>query len=181
MLFVTAIFGSVSAQAAKFQIDYVMLEADIEDVEEFEPDAVHLKFIHPVGPNTEILGVIGFGISDDDIEESDPFFGTVSLSVDQGTMFGFYGRAHADLGANSQVFGQLGLVQLEYDIDAEIGGLSGSESYDDTGVAFGFGVSIGLSEQAALVIEYNQFPDVDIEDIAEIETTSLSLGIQMTF
>lgn len=183
LLLVSAIvtFGSMSAQAAKLQIDYMMLEADLEDVDEFEPNAIQLKVINPVGPSTDIMGVFAFGISDDEIEEFDPFFGTVSLSVDLATMFGAYVRAHADLGANGQIFGQLGLVQLKYDLDAEISGLSGSESYDDTGVAFGFGASFGLSDQAALVIEYNQLPDVDVEDIADIETTSLSVGIQMSF
>ena len=176
-------FGSMSARAAKLQVDYLMLEADLEDVDEFEPDAFQIKYIHPVGPSTDIMAVVGFGISDDEIEESDPFFGTVSLSVDLTNMFGVYGRAHADLGANVQIFGQLGLVQLEYDLDAEISGLglSGSESYDDPGLALGFSASFGLSDQAALVIEYNQFPDVDVEDIADIETTSLSIGFQMSF
>ena len=181
MIFALVTFGSMSAQAANFQIDYMMLEADLEDVEEFEPDAVQLKFINPVGPSTDIMGVFAFGISDDEIEESDPFFGTVSLSVDLATMFGVYVRANADVGANGQIFGQLGLVQLEYDLEAEIFGESDSESYDDTGLAFGFGVLFGLSERAALVIEYNQFPDVDVEDIADIETTSLSVGFQMSF
>ena len=175
------LFGSMSAQAAKLQIDYMMLEADLEDIDEFEPDAVQLKFINPVGPSTDIMGVFAIGISDDEIEETDPFFGTVSLSVDLSTIFGVYVRAHADLGADSQIFGQLGLVRLEYDLDAEIFGVSDSESYDDTGLAFGFGASFGLSDQAAVVIEYNQFPDVDVEDVADIETTSLSVGIQMSF
>lgn len=180
---VVVTFGSMSARAAKLQIDYMMLEADLEDVEEFEPDAVGLKYIHPAGPSIDIMAFIAFGIDDDEIEESDPFLGTVSLSVDLATIFGVYGRAHTDLGARGQIFGQLGLVQIEYDLDAEISGLglSGSESYDDTGVAFGFGASFGLSDRAALVIEYNQFPDVDVEDIADIETTSLSVGFQMSF
>ncbi|MBT8084974.1 MAG: porin family protein [Woeseia sp.] len=175
------LFGSLSAQAAKLQIDYLMLEADLEDVDEFEPDALQLKIINPVGPGADVVGVFAFGASDDEIEEFDPFFGPVSLSVDLATMFGIYFRAHGDLGANGQIFGQLGLVQLEYDLDAEISGLSGSESYDDTGLAFGFGASFGLSDQAALVIEYNQLPDVDVEDIADIETTSLSVGLQVSF
>ena len=179
--FAIVTLGSMSAHAVNFQIDYMMLEADLEDVDEFEPDAVQLKFINPVGPNTDIMGVFAFGISDDKIEEFDPFFGTVSLSVDLSTLFGGYFRAHADLGANAQIFGQVGLVLLDYDLDAEIAGLSGSESYDDTGVAFGFGVLFSVSEQAAIVIEYNQFPDVDVEDIADIETTSLSVGFQMSF
>lgn len=175
------LFGPMSAQAAKLQIDYMMLEADLEDVDEFEPTAIQLKYINPVGPNSDVVGVVAFGISDDEIEEFDPFFGTVSLSVDLANMFGVYGRAHADLGANAQVYGQVGLVLLKYDLDAEISGLSGSESYDDTGLAFGLGASFGLSDQAALVIEYNQLPDVDVEDIADIETTSLSVGFQMSF
>jgi len=175
------LFGSMPVQAAKLQIDYMMLEADLEDVDEFEPTAIQLKYINPIGPNRDIMGVFALGISDDEIEEFDPFFGTVSLSVDLDTMFGIYGRAHADLGANGQIFGQLGLVRLEYDLDAEISGLSGSESYDEFGLAFGFGASFAVSDQAALVIEYNQLPDVDVEDIADIETTSLSVGLQMSF
>lgn len=181
VMFAMVTFGSKSAQAANLQIDYMMLEADLEDVDEFEPDAVQLKYINPVGPSTDVMGVFALGISDDEIEEFIPPFGTVSLSVDLATMFGIYGRAHADLGANGQIFGQLGLVRLEYDLEAEIFGLSDSESYDEFGLALGFGASFGFSEQAALVIEYNQFPDVDIEDIADLETTSLSIGFQMSF
>ena len=159
----------------------MMLDADLEDVEEFEPTAIQLKFINPVGPHTEFLAVFALGISDDEIEESDPIIGTVSLGVDLANMFGVYGRAHADLGTNAQVFGQLGLVLIKYEIEVEIFDVSDSESYDDTGLALGFGVSFDLSDQAALVFEYNRFPDVDVEDIADIETTSLSVGIKMTF
>ena len=174
--------GSMSAQAAKLQIDYMMLDADLDDVDEFEPDAVGLKYIHPVSPTVDIIGLVSFGIDDDEIEESDPVFGTVSLSVDLDTMYGIYGRVHQDIGTNSQVFGQVGLVRLEYDLDAEITGLglSGSESYDDSGVAFGFGASFGLSDRAAIAIEYNVFPDVEVES-TDIETTSLSVGFQMSF
>lgn len=178
IIFALVSVGSMSAQAADLQIDYMMLEADIEDLE-YEPTALQLKFISPVGPNVDVMGVAAIGISDDEIKEFDPFFGTVSLSVDLASMFGIYGRAHSDLGANARFFVQAGFVLLDYDLDAEIFGESGSESYDDTGLAFGFGVSFDVSDQAAIVIEYNQFPDVDVEGEFEIETTSLSVGFQM--
>ena len=121
------------------------------------------------------------GLSDDEISEFDPFFGRVSLGVELTNMLGVYTKIHADLGANGQIYGQLGLVQLKYDVEAEIFGESASESYDDIGVAFGFGASFGLSEQAAIVFEYNQYPDVDIEDVADLETTSLSVGVRVSF
>ncbi len=181
LLSVVLIFGSMSARAAKFQIDYMMLEADLEDAEEFEPTAIQFKYINPVNPDIDFMAVFAIGISDDEFEEFDPFFGTVKLSVELGNMFGVYGRAHTNSGSNTQFFGQLGLVQLKYDLDAEIFGLSGSDSYDEIGLAFGFGASFGLSDRSSIVIEYNQFPDVDIEDIADIETTSLSLGYQASF
>lgn len=174
-------FGSTSARAAKYQIDYMMLEADLEDVEEFEPTAIQFKYINPVNPDVDFMAVFALGISDDDIEEFDPFFGTVKLSVELGHLFGVYGRAHTNSDSNTQFFGHLGLVQLKYELDAEIFGLSGSDSYDETGLAFGFGASFGVSDRSAIVIEYNQFPDVDIEDVADIETTSLSVGYQASF
>ena len=171
--------ASPSALAADFQIDYLMLEADLEDVEEFEPDAIQLKYISPVNPSVDIMGVFAFGISDDKVEETDPFFGTVSLSVELSKLFGIYARARAELGDGARIYGQVGLVQIDYDLDAEIFGLTGSESYDETGVAFGLGIAIDVSGRAAIVIEYNQFPDVDVEDF-DLESTAISLGFQMS-
>jgi len=168
-------------QADEFQVEYVMLDADLKDVEKFEPTAIQFKYISPVGPNTDILGVFAIGLSDDEVEEFDPVFGPVSLSVDLATLFGVYVRGSTDMGANARLYGQLGLVQLKYDLDAEIVGLSGSESYDDIGLAYGFGIAFGASDRVALTIEYNVLPDVDFEDLTEFETTAFSIGFQMSF
>lgn len=180
LLSAAVMLASLSARAADLQIEYLMLEADLEDVDEFEPDAIQLKYVNPVNPGIDVMGVFAFGISDDEIEETDPFFGTVSLSVELSSLFGIYGRARAELGDNARVYGQLGLVQIKFDLDAEIFGLTGSESYDETGVAFGVGIAIDVSDRASIVIEYNQFPDVDVEDL-DLESTGISLGYRAAF
>ena len=173
--------GLSTARAVDLQFDYLLLEADLGDAEDFEPKAIQVKLINSIGPNSDFIGVFALGTSDDELEEFDPFFGTVRLSVDLSTLLGVYGRIHTGLGEGPQFFGQVGLVRLDYDLDAEIFGLSGSESYDDIGLAFGVGLSVGVSDQSAFVIEYNQYPDVDIEDVADIETSALSLGFRTSF
>ena len=176
-----AILGMSTAQATDLQFDYLMLEADLEDVQDFDPDAVQIKLINPVGPNTDVVGVFALGISDDELEEFVPPFGTISLSVDLSTLLGIYVRAHADIGNGAQLFAQFGFVKIDYELDADIFGLTGSESFDEAGLAFGFGLSLSISDRSAFVVEYNQYPDVDIEDASEISSTALSLGYRTSF
>ena len=69
---------------------------------------------------------------------------------------------------------------VEYDIDIDIENLgSVSESFDDTGIAFGVGASFNFSETSAIVVEYSKLPDVDFEG-TDIETDAISIGFQMS-
>lgn len=181
VLFSLAI-GSVNASAASLDIQYLMLDTDFEGVS-LEPSALQLKVANPVAPNISIEGVLAFGITDDDISVTIPP-DTLKFGLELANLLGVYAKAHADLGSNSQIYGRIGFTKIEYDITATItsGGssISGTVSDDDTGIAFGFGALFALSPQSGLVVEYNQYPDVDFEGL-NIETTSLSVGYQMNF
>jgi opacity protein-like surface antigen len=121
--------------------------------------------------------VLAFGIGDDELKISDGV-DTITLALKLGNMIGGYGKFAANLGPNITAYGKIGLVSIEYDIDAGISGFgSATVSEDTTGLSYGFGISIGLSNQAAITLKYLQLPDVDFEGL-DIESTAISIGFE---
>lgn len=188
---ITAIFAALftfsvnaNAEGVKFGIDYLMLNSEA-DTAKFDTSAVQLRISNSINPFLDIEGILAFGISDDTYTETEPGFGTVSVTSQLGNMFGVFARFHTNSSAKFQFFGRVGLAMVEYDLDlfADIPGLvtgSASQSYDDTGIAFGVGASFNVTDKIAIAAEYSILPDVDFEGI-DIETDTLGVGILMSF
>ena len=70
---------------------------------------------------------------------------------------------------------------VEYDLDLFVESLrSATESYDDTGIAFGIGASFNITDKLAIATEYFLLSDIAFEGI-DVETDTLGIGIQMSF
>lgn len=168
-----ALSANAMAEGLKVGADYLILSSEIEDAE-FDTSAVQVRFSNGVAPNIDIEGVFAVGISDD----TDEFLGEFSVRGELAHMIGVFAKLHSAPTSVFQVFGRLGLVELDIDIDIQDLG-SVSESYDDTGLAFGVGASFNFSETSAIVVEYIKLPDVDIEG-TDLETDAISIGFQMS-
>jgi len=181
--FVAVLFAfslNAKAEGMKFGIDYLMLKSEASTAD-FDTSAIQLRFTNALNPNFDIEGVLAFGISDDTYSETDPFFGTVSVTGQLGNMFGVYAKFHNNSSSRFQVFGEVGFARVEYDLDLFVQSLgSASESYDDIGIAFGAGASFNITDKLAISAEYSILPDVDFEGI-DIETDTISVGILMSF
>jgi opacity protein-like surface antigen len=174
---------NAKAEGVKFGIDYLMLNSEV-DILDFDTSAIQLRVSNELNPYFDLEGVLAFGVSDDTYTESDPLAGTASITGQLGNMFGVFAKLHSDSSSPFQIFGKVGLVMVEYDLDFFIDspGLVGSasQSYDDTGIAFGAGASFNITDKVAVAAEYSMLPDVDFEGL-DIETDVIGVGIQMSF
>lgn len=171
------------AEGVKFGVDYLMLSSEV-DVLDFDTSAIQFRISNELNPYFDLEGVLALGIGDDTYTIADPT-GTVSVTGQLGNMFGIFAKLHSDSSSPFQIFGRVGLAMVEYDIDTFIdvpGFITGSasESFDDTGIAFGVGASFNITDKSAIVAEYSKLPDVDADGI-DIETDMISIGFQMSF
>jgi len=160
-------------------IDYVKANSEIAG-EDFDTSALQIRFSKGVAPNIDVEGVFALGIDDDTVSDSDPLLGDFSVTGELGHMFGVFVKFHSNSNSGFEAFARVGFAIVEYDIDIDSQNFgSVSESYDDTGLAFGVGASFNISETSAIVVEYSKLPDVDIEG-TDIETDAISIGFQMS-
>jgi len=171
------------AQGTSIDIDYMMLSSDL-NVLSFDTTALQLRVSNPINANIDVEGAIAFGVGDDSYSAYDPGVGNVKLSAKLGNMLGVFAKLHTDPSLGYQFYGRIGLAKVAYDFkySSSVFG-STSESYDDTGLAFGFGGSFNISTSGAIIVEYNQLPNVNfslIPELGDIETTTITLGVQLS-
>lgn len=117
-------------------------------------------------------GRIGLGLSSDDISETDPFLGDISLELEVDTLLGIYLVGQTTTGAVS-IYGIIGFTQLDFTVDVDLGIFgSESESDDESDLSYGFGAKFDVSDKLSLNIEFMQYLDKDDFDI-----NAISLGI----
>ena len=164
---------------SKVGIDYVKANSEIAG-EDFDTSAIQIRYSNGVTPNIDVEGVFALGIDDDTVSDSDPFLGNFSVTGELGHMFGVFAKFHSNSNSGFEAFARIGFAMVEFDIDIDTQNFgSDSESYDDTGIAFGVGASFNFSETSAIVVEYSKLPDVDFEG-TDIETDTISIGFQMS-
>ena len=166
----------------KVGVDYLILSTDVAEAD-FDTSAIQIRLSNGIGPNIDVEGVFALGLSDDTYRDTDPSFlglGDFSVTAELASMFGVFAKFHSDSTSGFQVFGRLGLAMVDFDIDVDSQNLGpASESFDDTGLAFGVGASFNISETSAIVAEYSKWPDVDVEGV-DIETDVISIGFQIS-
>jgi opacity protein-like surface antigen len=174
-----ALSTNAMAEGQKVGFDYVKLTSDVGG-QDFDTSAIQIRYSNGVSPNIDVEGVFALGIDDDTVTAFDPSLGDISVTGELGHMFGVFAKLHSDSNSGFEAFARVGFALVEYDIDIDIENLgSGSESFDDTGIAFGVGASFNFSETSAIVVEYSKLPDVDVEG-TDIETDAISIGFQMS-
>jgi len=151
-----------------FGAQYAIGTYSEDGFDDVNPTALVGRFGKYFNDNFALEGRLGIGIQDDSIN----IFGTdVTLEID--TILGIYGIGHFNLNETSSVYGLLGLTRAEATVSAS--GF-GSDSDDETGLSFGVGADIGVSETVALNIEYTQYLNK-----SDFDFSALSFGAVFSF
>lgn len=93
------------------------------------------------------------------------------------SMYGGFIRGSLPLGYNN-IYGRVGMVGIEIEVN-ETG--FGGETYDDTGMAFGVGLEMPITTNSALMFEYTNYPNINVNQDIDIETSGVSIGVKADF
>lgn len=138
--------------------------------EDADPTALRVRGGLQVNENFAVEGLIGLGLQDDEIGDSNVDFGL-------DTILGVSAVGIVPLDRTFGLFGKVGFASVEYESDDLDG------SIDETGIMFGFGAKVNFDRRGSgLVIEYTILPDVEDDDTSlEVESDMISIGAQFAF
>lgn len=134
--------------------------------EEPKPTALIGLFGMNITDNFAVEGRLGVGLQGDTVTVSGA---DVTTEID--SLFGVYGIGHINLSRGSSVYGLLGLSRAELTFSYPDNPVPGSKSGDDTGVSFGVGADIPISNYIALNVEYVQY-------LSGLDLSAFSFGVK---
>ena len=117
--------------------------------------------------NFAVEGRLGIGLQDDTITVSNA---DVTTEID--SLIGVYGIGHINLNGGSSVYGLLGLSRAKFTFSYPDNPTLGSKSDDETGLSYGIGADIPVSNYVALNIEYVQYL------ISGFDISAFSFGVK---
>ena len=181
--------SNVMAEGMYFEVDYMKLDMELKlpasEVDfsgvDASPPAIDLKIGSQFNPYFAVEGMLGLGLTDDDFlsAEGNSFTGELK------SIIGVNALGTIPVRDNFKIYGKVGYAQVDVEIGFNSGGFSDTQSYDDTGVLFGAGLVVDVTEKSALAIEYIRLPDVDVEEagseLGSIKTSSINIGYRGSF
>ena len=152
-------------------IQYSLLDAEIDAgswTADSEPSAINLNAGKTINENFAVEGLLGFGLSDDEVEDS-------GFDFELKTVVGVMAVGILPVAENFSIYGKLGVAQVEYDD-------SDGDSSDGSGILFGAGVAFDINDQYGLNLEYLWYPDAEYDDFdIDVEAGTFSFGAYMKF
>ena len=136
--------------------------------DEVNPSMLVGKFGKYINDSFAMEGRLAFGVQDDSIN----YLG-VDITLDIDSMIGVYGVGNMDLNDTSSVYGLVGFTRAEATVSAD--GF-GSDSSSESGLSFGVGANVGLSDDLSLNVEYMQYLNK-----SDFDLSALSLGVTFGF
>lgn len=135
--------------------------------EEWSPDAIVGRFGNYLSDNFALEGRIGTGLGDDTITFAAFGGGTIDVKIELDSLFGVYGVGHHTINENSSVYALIGLSRGEATLSAT-GVIVGSDSETETDLSYGVGINFGISNAAALNLEYISYMSKNDFDLSAI-------------
>ena len=122
-----------------------------------------------VNDNFAVEARLGFGVTDDEL------LGAVTVDADY--FWGLYVRGGYKI-ERTNLYALLGFAGEEATLS--MAGFP-DESYDDTGLSYGLGVGVMVTDKIGLNFEYLVLPDIDVAGLGDIEVDSFNLGVSFMF
>ena len=167
------------AEGTKYEIDYLLMDSNMGGAG-FEPNALQYKHLIPYNDFIELEGIIALGITEEKVTRKTGIAGIYTQKFGLSNMLGAMVKIFGAIEPKVHAYAHIGLVRIEYDITSPAGVGQPDGAHDDTGFAYGIGLSFSILKKGAFVLEFNQRPDVDAGS-ETIDTSLLSLGYQMPF
>ena len=152
-------------------VQYAITSYNEAGFDELNPTALIGRFGKNINDGFALEGRLGFGLQDDNLN----YLG-VDVSLELDNLFGVYGVGHVNLSESSSLYGLIGVTQAELSVTASAFGFSASKSESDSGLSLGVGANIGISNNAALNVEYMQYLSKSDYDL-----NAISFGVVFKF
>ncbi len=139
--------------------------------EDLNPTALIGRLGTKISDNFSIEARAGIGLQDDTVNVSG-----IDATLDIDSLLGVYGIGHISVNESTSVYGLLGITRAEASVSLPDYPSFGSVSNDETGLSYGVGVDIGVSNDVALNIEYAQYLSK-----SDFDVSALSFGLKFGF
>ncbi len=159
----------VTFQYSQLNSELSLDDFDLEGVKlEAEPSAISVNAGKLINKNFAIEGLVAVGASDDEV-------GNFGFDLELSSLIGLYGVGILPLNDRFDLYGKIGLAQVEYED-------SDGDNADGAGLSLGFGVTYSINQQFDLNLEFLAYPEAEYEDFpVDIETTAASIGFRINF
>ncbi len=158
--------AAVHAEGWSTGVQYSKLSSELESrylTSDTEPSGINILIGYEFSKYFAVEGLLGAGISDDNVERS-------SFDFELKYVNGISAIGILPITETFNFYGKLGVAQVKYnDSDEDTSGASG--------VMFGAGASISVTEQFGFNLEYVRYPDGEYNYIGiDVETSVLNFG-----
>lgn len=164
---------AASAQTyAEFGYTTVEYEENVSGfLVESKPAALRAIVGVEINPNLAVEGLVGFGLSDDEISVRG--LGTAAGSkLEIDNVVGLYVKPKVKLSQNLEAFARAGFAHAK--ASASIAGASASAS--ESGFSYGLGLSYSFSQNASLNVDYMSYLDKNATTV-----TGITVGVGFKF
>lgn len=153
----------------KFQYSQVKTETELMGEKlDAKPEAIHVLLGHKFNNFIGIEGLIGSGIKSDEIDDTD-------YNFKEDFIIGLSAVGSFPIMDIVTVYAKVGMAHVNY---ASIA----TEEADASGVLYGAGVDINVTESLGFGLEYVQYPDGKVNYInTEIEASAISASVNLRF
>lgn len=120
--------------------------------------------------------MLAFGLSDDKL-------GINSASVKLKNIFAVYINGLVPVNRTTHFYGGVGYAKADIKVDKSLFNSlsSGTVSYNDNGVTYKLGLSLGFTKYSSLAFEYMVLPKIDLQSGYNVDTSSINLVYKLAF
>lgn len=168
LLIASSSVASVYATDFYAGVAYSTLEADFVNRGNSKLTGINMIGGVEVDSRIALEGVIGFDVSDDDIDG-------ISDDLELDQLLGIYVVGNIPINTQLGFYGKLGFVSLKFkDLD--------SAEVSDRGIAYSVGAKMEVASNLEAALEYSIFSDIEQDNPdLEFRTNSLDLRVNVHF
>ncbi len=124
------------------------------------PTAIVGRLGYHVTEHIAIEGRLGFGLTSDDTDIGSNNM-TSNAEIDLKQLAGAYAIGHLPITRGLSVYGLAGFTYARAELTGRAGGLSVSDTLDDSGLSYGVGTQAALTERISGYVEWASYLDQD--------------------